>query len=199
MSAVITQGKQRHRGTRDGQAAVEFGLAMPFMVLMVVGSFCVGMMFDRYLTLTQLARNAGNMYARGIDFSSAQNREVLLRSATGLNITTDAGDGVVYLSLVVMAPPGSGANENQPVVTQRYFIGNTGVRSSGLGSPPTTAEGSVPDYYNEPLAVATLPAAVASRLRPSERLFIAESAYIPRELEYAPIFSVDQLYARAYF
>ena len=187
------------RNTRRGQAVIEFALALPFLLIMVIGGFVVGMMFDRHLTVLQLVRNAGSMYARGIDFGNDTNKSVLLRSASGLAITPNGGDGVVYLSVVMMVPPGGGDNENQPVITQRIAIGSSNLKPSPLGVPPVDPSGAVPDFLNDPAAVATLSADVSGKMRPNDRLFIAEAYHEPIDLNYSPIQFVDLLYSRAHF
>ena len=178
---------------------VEFAVVFPFLVLLVIGSFATGMVMDRHLVVSQLVRNAGNMYARGIDFASTVNKQVLLRSASGLNIQTAGGQGVVYLSLVVKAPPGSGANQNQPVIAQRFVVGNTAIAASRLGTPPVNANGSVPNFFNDLNARATLPAAISAGLGPNQRVFVAEVEYEPTELQFAPIVAPNRMYSRAFF
>ena len=187
------------RADRRGQSVIEFAVAMPFMILITIGSFVVGMSMDRYITVEQLVRNAGNMFARGIDFSSPQNQQVLLRAASGLDITTTGGEGVVYLSLVLMAPPGSGANENQPVIAQRFVIGNTAKGASSVGTPPVDSDGTVPDYFNDPAAVATLPTAVTSALVPNQRVFVSEVRHDGNRFNFSPIISSGAMYSRALF
>ena len=191
---------RRHRGHAEGgQSALEFALSLPFLVAIVVGTFAVGMLLDRHMTVTQLARNAGNMYARGIDFASTQNQEVLLRAASSMGMTPTGGDGVVYLSLVIMAPPGSGNNENLTVVAQRFQIGNPSISPSQVGAPPFLPNGSVPDYLNDPNAVATLPAGITSVMLASDRIFVSEVAHHPRQILFPGIVAPDTMSTIAYF
>ena len=192
--------RKRLRGhPESGQSALEFGLSLPFLVAIVVGTFAVGMLLDRHMTVTQLSRNAGNMYARGIDFGSLQNQQVLLRAASGMGMTPTTGDGVIYLSLVIMAPPGSGANENQPVIAQRFQIGDPSVGTSVVGMPPAAANGSVPNYFNDPAAIATLPSGITNVMVASDRIFVSEVFHHPRLLRFPGIVAPDTMSTIVYF
>lgn len=192
--------RKRLRGHREsGQSALEFALSLPFLVLIVVGTFAVGMLMDRHVTVTQLARNAGNMYARGIDFESAQNKQVLLRAAGGMGMTPTAGDGVIYLSLVIMAPPGSGVNENQTVIAQRFQIGDPSIHASKVGMPPFQSNGSVPNYFNDPDAVGSLPAGITNVMLPSDRIFVTEVFHHPRMLLFPGIVAPETMSTIAFF
>ena len=103
----------RARRHNAGDALVEFAISLPFLVMMAIGTFAVGVNVDRHLTVSQLIRNAGNMYGRGVDFSLSQNQDLLLQAATGMQMTTTGGLGVIYLSTVVLAD--SGQNLGLPV------------------------------------------------------------------------------------
>ena len=157
------------------------------------------MLLDRHMTVTQLVRNAGNMFARGIDFSLDANRQVLLRAASNMNMTVNGGDGVVYLSLIVIAPPGSGNNEGLPVIAQRFQIGDPQVAASHVGSPPVSADGTVPDFFNDPNAVATLPTAMTDELQANERVFASEVFHEPKQLLFPGIVAPEIMSAIAYF
>ena len=197
-STAMRKGLARSTGSR-GQIILEFAFSFPFVLLMLVGTFAIGMMLDRQLTVTQLARNAGNMYARGFDFEPNSNKEVLLRAATGLGITLNGGKGVVYLSTIRVAPIGSGANEGQPVLIERFVIGAPATLASSVGMPPALADGTVPDYYNEPTALATIPSTLAAGLLPGDRLFVAEVFHEASELTFPGIVSPDLMRARFFF
>ncbi|MDA0207741.1 MAG: pilus assembly protein, partial [Acidobacteria bacterium] len=87
-----------------GQSVVEFAVALPFLVLMSVGTFAVGMILDRHLTLGQVVRNGGNMYARGIDFSINQNKQFIMDSGTGLDLQLTGGKSAVWFTLLTRVP-----------------------------------------------------------------------------------------------
>lgn len=184
---------------RRGQSVIEFAISLPFLILIVVGTFAVGMLLDRHMTVTQLVRNAGNMFARGIDFSLEANKAVVLRAATSMNMTTNGGDGVVFLSLVVIAPPGSGNNEGLPVIAQRYVIGDSQVANSQVGSPPVNADGTVPNFFNDLNARATIPTSITNVLGANERVFVSEVFHQPKQLLFPGIVAPEMMSSIAYF
>ena len=196
--------KRSHRTeeARNGQAAIEFGVAVPFLLLFAITGFAVGMMFDRYLTVIQFNRNAGNMFARGVDFNLDSNVDTLMRSASGLQFESGGGgQGVTYLSLVAKVPMGGGyVNEGLVVFLEHLTIGNTSVGASKAGSPPVDAYGAVTvDSFNDPLAIASVPSSLQTVMRDSDRLFVGETLYNPVELGFAAYVGIDAIHSRAYF
>ena len=103
------------------------------------------MNLGRNLQVTQLARNAGHMYVRWVDFSLPGSQELIIRLAEGLNMTRTSGDGTVILSQVMVPSTtdceGAGlahnacTNLNIAVIIHRIQFGNTGLKSSVFGSP----------------------------------------------------------------
>jgi len=132
------------------------------------------------MTVVQLSRNAAGMMARGTDFALDANKQLLLTGQT-LDLTLTGGDGVIYLTRVTPAAPGT-ANEGQLVIAERHVIGDIAFRSSRLGQPASTVwphpdrpspNGDVKDFNNEPSAVAKVPTALAS-LPLGESMFVTE-------------------------
>lgn len=187
------------RDRRRGSIIMEFAFAFPFMMVVLLGSFIVGLTLDRQLTVSQLVRNAGNMYARDFNFEPNNNKLVLLRAASGLDIQLNSGRGVIYLSTVRIAPPGSGDNEGLPVIVERFVIGNPSVSNSDVAMPVALADGSVPNHFNEPSAQAVIPQSLADNMLIGDRMFIAEVAHRANDLHFAGFVSPDMLRAKAYF
>ena len=195
---------QRKQDGRRGQSVVEFGVAVPFLLLFAITGFSIGMMFDRYITVIQFNRNAGNMFARGVDFNNESNVDTLMQSASGLNVKADGtGQGVLYLALVEKVPTGEGFSNEGEVVFLRFLdIGNTSVGASKLGAaPPTNADGTIAvDPLNSIQAVVPqFPSALASVMRDGDRFFVSEMLYEPIELGFAAYMGVDMIHTRAYF
>src|ERR1700722_2445456 len=73
-------------GRTRGGATVEFALILLVLVPLLLGTGVVGVNMIRTLQTVQLARDAGHMYARGVDFSQPGNQTVLidLGQAVGL-------------------------------------------------------------------------------------------------------------------
>jgi len=204
----------------SGQSIVEFAMALPFLVLMAVGTFAVGIIIDRHLTVGQVVRNGGNMYARGIKFDSTQNKQLLIDSGPGLDFQLTGGRTAVHLSLLTRVPAtaicddGSGpqpcANQDQIVIVQRYGIGDTvsatSNMSSRLGTPTTFvngSEGDVDNYFDEPTAVANGAPAVltngATGLLEDEFVYVIEVIHRPESIAFQGIFAPEYMYARAFF
>ena len=82
------------------QSIVEFAMALPFLVMMSVGTFAVGIVVARHLTVGQALRNGCNMFARGIQFDSTQNKQLLIDSGPGLDFQLTGSKTAVYFSLL---------------------------------------------------------------------------------------------------
>jgi hypothetical protein len=135
------------------------------------------------LQTIQLARDAGHMYARGLDFSQPGNKTILANLGSNLGLSTTAGSGsalvilsaLTYVDKATCAAAGAVDSNGNPsgctnlgkwVFTQRVQIGNSSVRTSNYGSPltsgptgvtvnSTTGKISVTDYATKAGAVAT--------------------------------------------
>ncbi len=211
---------RRRLSDDSGQSLVELAVAWPFLVLMTVGTFAVGIVVDRYLTVGEVVRNGGNMYARGVKFDSTQNKQLLIDSGPGLDFQLTGGKTAVYLSLLTRAPAtaiyddGSGpapcANQDQIVIVQRYEIGDTASTTSNMSSrvgTPTTfvygTEGDVDNYFDEPSAVATgAPAVLANNvtgLLEDQFVYVIEVIHRPESIAFQGIFAPEYMYARAFF
>ena len=168
---------------RRGVSTVEFAFITLTLVPLLIGVGVIGVNLVRTLSTEQVARDAGHMYARGIDFSQPGNQQVLatIGSSIGLSATAGSGSAVVVLSCLTYvdqaACTGVGAvdsngnpsgctNYGKWVFTQRLTIGNSSVRSSAIGSPVTsglngvtvnasTGKISATDYVLKSGAVAT--------------------------------------------
>jgi len=176
-----------------GNAFVELGVSLPVITFMLFGVVTGGLVFDRYMTVVQLGRNAAGMMSRGMDFSRDANKALLLTGQT-LDITPDGGEGVVYLTRVTVAPAGT-RNAGKVVMAERHVIGNAGYEESSLGRPsssiwpdPTNNQpnGDVLDYNEEPSAVASVPASLAT-LPPGESMFVAEVYHSAESLRFGRI------------
>jgi hypothetical protein len=215
-------------GDRRGQSVVEFAIAMPFLVLMSVGTFAVGMILDRHLTLGQVVRNGGNMYARGIDFSINQNKQFIIDAGTGLDLhLLGGGKTAVWFTLLTRVPDtarcpnGSGGlrdciNNGRIVVVQRYQIGDT--TGSGMTSRlqsgqlatqfvnksgAAAVEGDHVNYLDMSEAWAdNAPGALtnaATGLLDNELMYVVEVIHRPTSISFQGIFAPEYMYARAFF
>ncbi len=151
-----------------GNVMVEFALVAPFLMAMLTGSFTMGMSLTKAVQASQLCRNANVLMVRAIDMSKTENKQILLRTGSGLGLnvagtnTPDPnGKGVIILTKVVKVGdnacnlgitawngnPTSCANHGLYVIGQRILIGNTSRWTSLTGTPSITsaADGSFTD------------------------------------------------------
>jgi hypothetical protein len=150
------------RQRQGGNVLVEFSLVMVFLCPMLLGMLALGLNVGRHIQVTQVARDAGHMYARFVDFSLVGNKNILVRLADGMGMTVDGGNGVVILSkityianedcLAAGATGGDCVNRDSYVFTNRLYIGNRALKSSPYGTPVDSgldAKGNVIDIYRD--------------------------------------------------
>ncbi|HEV3201987.1 MAG TPA: TadE family protein [Bryobacteraceae bacterium] len=143
------------RNRKRGSAIIEFALSLLVLMPLFLGTGAIGINLNRTLQTVQLARDAGHMFARGVDFSDPGNQKILATIGTGLGLSATAGQGtaeVIFSALTYVdgntctAANQLNGNGNAPtctnlgqwVFTQRLEIGNTGLRGSNYGSPLTS-------------------------------------------------------------
>jgi type II secretory pathway pseudopilin PulG len=143
------------RNRLKGVAIVEFSFAMLVLVPLLLGTIGFGIRLIQSMQTVQLARDAGRMYARGLDFSQPGNKTILATVGADVGLKTDGtGNAVLILTTVIYIDKGmcqsagksldingnpiNCPNYRQWVFTQRLEIGKTSIRTSNLGSPLTT-------------------------------------------------------------
>jgi hypothetical protein len=144
---------------RSGSALMEFSFSTLFWVPLLLGTMVLGLNLSRSIRVTQFCRDAAHMYAYGVDFSQTGNQSLLLRLASGLNITATGGNGVVIFSTITYIAAsdctagGLGANSSQcpnlnyMVFTKRIVVGNSSLKASAFGTPNPSdmdSSGSIP-------------------------------------------------------
>lgn len=165
------------RHSSRGVSSLEFAFVVLTLTPLLLGTGVVGINMIRTLATVQLARDAGHMYARGLDFSQPGNQTLLatLGGNLGLSATAGSGQAVVILSALTYVDKNactlggavdkngnlSGCNNYQKwVFTQRLYIGNSSVRQSNFGTPtgvvinPTTGKIDPSEYATKDGAAA---------------------------------------------
>lgn len=198
---------KRLRGDRRGNAIVELAIGLPILTMTMFGVITGGLVFDRYMTVVQLARTGASVFSRGTDFSVTANKNLLLIGSEALGMTVDGGNGVVYLTRVQLATPGS-ANEGRLVIAERHVIGDQAYHSSNVGTPrseiwPDPDEplpnGMVDNRNNELTARATVPATL-NTLPLGESMFIVEVYHRSDELRFGNVWGNSSMMAsKVYF
>ena len=84
----IRAGK-RDRG-EDGQATVEFAIILPLLLILVTGIIQFGLLFNKYITLTDTVRSGARTLAVGRGLSNPCDPAVLqmIKSASGIGLTS---------------------------------------------------------------------------------------------------------------
>jgi len=125
---------------------LEFGIVMSVLIPLLFGTIAFGVNLGNMLQSTQISRDVGYMYARGVDFSTTINKNIAVNLVQGMGgMTTTGGQGVIILSQIrkiydtdcAAAGLSTGActNLNTHVFSNRLVIGNTGLRTSNFGTP----------------------------------------------------------------
>ena len=178
---------------RRGNTLVEFGLVTAFILIpLTLGVMTIGMTLARTVRIYQLTRDAAHMFARGVDFASAGNRNLIVRMASGLNLTDSGGDGVIIFSQL------EGDNNGQPVCTRRLVIGNAGLRASKYASPTQIdGQGNV-DYAHDQAAKAPSFTGIMA-LSPGEDTYVVETYFNSPGYDWSGFWSGHGTYSMAVF
>jgi|SRR5581483_11991627 len=175
-----------------GNEVIEFVFVVLVLIPLLMYVVVIGTDLARSVEVAQVARDAGSMYVRGIDFSQSGNQQELARLAQDLGMAIPGtGSGAVQLSKVTYIASGGctmPCNQAQYVLVQRFIIGDTstgGVFPSNsfvqlAGSPTIDSSGNVLNYMTDSTAVVS---GVSTKLTltSGEYAYIAE-AYFPSPL-----------------
>jgi len=182
----------RKKTGEKGNEVLEFVFVVLVLIPLLMYTVVIGTDLARAVEVAQVARDAGSMYVRGIDFSQSGNQQELARLGQDLGMAIPGtGSGAVMLSKVTYIPSGgctSPCNSAQYVLVQRVTIGDTstgGVFPSNsfvqlAGTPTYDSSGNVANYTTDSNAVVS---GVSSKLtlNSGEYAYIAE-AYFPSPL-----------------
>lgn len=193
------KGNARQAPGKRGSAIIEFVLAAALIYTpLILGTIVIGMNLIRAIQVTQLNRDAGHMFARGVDFTLAANQQILQHLAGGLDLTP-GGKSVVILSQIVKVDCGSCANKNVAVFMRQIVLGNSALRASRFGTPPTISGGTV-ENYDSNLAARTVnfdPAVMP--MQTGEMAYVAEAYYRSSELDLPGFMTSTGVSARGIF
>ncbi len=145
--------------SQKGVQTMEFALALMVLVPLALGTGAIGVNLLRNASTVQLARDAGHMFARQVDFSQAGNVAILNRLGANVGLNGSSGSAVVILSALTYVdtntctavgavdasgnPTAACTNYQKWVFTTRLQIGNTSLRTSNFGSPLTSGPNGV--------------------------------------------------------
>lgn len=184
------------RSRQNGNAIVEFALVITFLVMLLMGTFSIGMTLTKSVQAGVIARDAGAMFMRYVDFTLTGNKDILVRLANGMRMTASGGEGVVIMSQIMMVGStecaagglsvGTCPNYNRPVVIKRVKVGNTALYSTTYGNPSASilqSDGSISttNYLNDASARADNFASVMT-LNGGEYAFLSEAYFRTPEI-----------------
>jgi hypothetical protein len=198
-----------------GSSTIEFVLISSFLwVPIILGLFTVGFGLIRGMNCIQLTRDAGHMWARGVNFAAQANQDLLVTQlAQGLNLVSNqgnvtggsTGNGVVVLSIFtnIGAAQCPGCNNaGHTVVTRRIVIGNNNQFTTAHGAPDKSlidaATGDILNYANDVSARADSFSSVMA-LNPGELAYFAESYISSPDLALPGLFPGMATYSNAIF
>lgn len=186
-----------------------------FLLPIMFGVFSVGMSLTKSVQAAVVARDSGSMFMRYVDFSTTQNRALIVRIANGLGMTDNGGNGTVILTQIMRAGTGqcvptyantaSCPNFNRHVIIKRIVIGNTTLTTSAFGTPAVGiigTDGSItPANYlsNSTARADAFDAVMNPDLGDGEFAFVAEAYFRTPELD-MPGYRVNtHVYQRSIF
>ena len=204
----------RNRRER-GNAIIEFALVSVFLLPILYGVYSIGMSLARTLSAAVVARDAGAMFMRTVDFTQAQNAALLVRIGQDLGLQSPGGNGVVVMSRVYHVTSAdclSGGysatgcpNYDQVVFSQRVSVGNTtsGFFTSAFGTPASSivrSDGTIAlsDYVSNTSARVSNATALPT-LAAGEVAYISEAYFITPSLDLPGYRTNTNLYQRNIF
>jgi hypothetical protein len=155
----------RNNRKRKGSAVVEFSLVMFPSLILLFSVIVVGLQLSQQVRSSQVVRDTGSMYGRGVNFTAQINQDLVVNLAQGLGLQRTGGTGVIILSQVTWLPQATcdsahlnPCNGESHVITHRLTIGNPSVSHGRIGWPTgMAASGDVTNYMSNSTAVATFP------------------------------------------
>jgi hypothetical protein len=158
-----------NRRNKRGVAVVEFSFMLLTLVPLMLGISVIGIDMIRMLETGHLARDAGYLFASGLDVSQPGNQTLLSNIGSPLGLTTSGGgsaelifSALTYVDTAACADAGavngsgdpSGCtNYGQWVFAQRLIVGNSSLMNSSIGSPLTSGPTGVTINSNGTIAL----------------------------------------------
>jgi hypothetical protein len=205
--------ERRRAEDERGNAILEFALVISFLGMLLFGTFSVGMTLTKSVQAGVVSRDAGAMFMRQVDFTLAQNKNIVVRLANGMGMTTSGGNGAVVLTKVLkIGTPecaagglGVGAcpNFDQAVVIKRIVIGNSTLFTSSFGTPTASliqADGdlSVASYLTDVTARVPNFSSIMT-LNAGEHAYVSEAYFLTPEVNLPGYRSNTYVYQRNIF
>lgn len=165
----MRQPVHRKRGER-GNSLLEFAAVSIVIIPLFFGMVGAGINLGHMNQALQISRDAGHMYAKGVDFSQTGNQNIIVNLASGTGLATSGGNGALMFSQVIQVytadctaaglSTSQCSNNGKLVFTNRIVVGDSTLRSSNYGTPSSTivsSNGNIApsDYLTNSSAVVT--------------------------------------------
>jgi hypothetical protein len=213
MRTILMSSQRRSsRGNPRGNALVETALVVSLVFIpMALGVATVGLNGIRAIQANQINRDAGHMFARGVDFSGSTNglvdRAIIFQMAPSLRITSSSGTAVLILSSVeylnsATTCPSPCNNLGHVVFTQQITLGNSSLRASSFGTVPAASmDATTFKVTNQTTDTSVRADGVLTYLAMSDGdiAFVAETYFSSADLARSGFPSPAGTYARAFF
>jgi len=209
---------EKTRGNRRGErgsAAIEFAIVSIVLFPLMLGVVSLGVNLGHTTQTIQICRDAGHMYAKGVDFSQPNNQQVIVNIAQPMGMTSaTAGAGVVILSEIMQvyqdectAAGFSGAcpNLGQNVVINRLVIGNSAY-TSHYATPSSslmdsqgnigTGSSSTPGYMTDSSVVVSN---LGTTLSEGQIVYLSEAYFSTPDISYLGGPASGGVYASTFF
>jgi hypothetical protein len=194
---------------------VEFALSLTFLTPLLLGTFVFGFRLIRSIQMSQITRDIGHMYIRGINFRNAGPQANAQTLASGFDLS-GTGKSLIILSKIKLiqqvdcdaanAVVGIGAgnsctNLGKTVFMEQLTMGNTGIQGGVFGTP-TPLQGdftvSVKDMGRTG-TTATANFDTLLTLKAGEFAYVCEMFNQTPELNVPGLSGQPQVYARTIF
>lgn len=180
------------RRREKGSSILEFALAGTLLLVpLVLGTATIGVSILESIHVVELNRDAAHMFARGVDFSKAANRSLLLELANGLSISDSGGNGVVILSEIDAVGGG------QAVCSRRLVIGNAALRASDFATPTkfTDSQAGVVDITDSSANANAFLGVLA--MSAGDKAYVAETYF--RSISWPGLITTSGIYTKSIF
>ncbi len=201
------------RRHQRGNEVIEFAICSVLMVPLFFGTVLVGVRLGKAIQVQQVARDTAHMYARSLDFSKTASQDIVVRIASGLNMTRTGGDGVVILTTLMKVGDTQCTNggltlaqcfnNGKTVTINRIVVGNSSLRSSDLATPTASLIGSDGDIEpanyltNSSVVASTFPSVLV--LNDGEFAYVVEAFFRVPALDSLAFYHGNTIFSRCIF
>ena len=186
----------KHPLRSRGSTILEFALAASFVFLpLLAGTATVGMSMLRSMKVQALNRNVAHMFATGVDFSQAANRNLVLKIAGSLHIQDSGGSGVILLTEI------DGTGNGQAICARRIVIGNAALRASSYVTPASSVldSGGAVTNLNDPSARVNAAFLTMMPMSQGDVVYLAETYFSTSDYDWAGFLTGTGIYTKAMF